>query len=141
LVRNALEQIEGLRLERQIELVCHLDPTLSSGRVDPTLVQSAILNLMKNSVEAMPNGGKLTIETRYLSDVHRAEITISDNGIGIAPQAIPNLFTSFRSSKEGSAGTGIGLPTVKRIVDIHRGGIVVRSELGKGATFVVNLPL
>lgn len=141
LVGNALQQIEGLQLERQIQLMCHLDPTLPSGRVDPALVQSAILNLMKNSVEAMPNGGELTVETRYLSDAHRAEITISDNGTGIAPQAIPNLFTSFRSSKEGSTGTGIGLPTVKRIVDIHRGSIVVRSELGKGTTFTLNFLL
>ena len=106
-------------------------------RVDPAMLKQAILNLFINAQQAMATGGELMLRTdRQDSD---AVIQISDTGSGIAPERLPNIFDAYRSSRR--EGSGLGLPTTKKIVEANHGTITVNSELGKGTLFTIKLPL
>ena len=105
---------------------------------DPVRLKQVFLNLVKNSIEAMTNGGSLLIETG-LSD-KRAEITVTDDGCGIPEKDREKIFSPFFTSKR--QGTGLGLCISKRIVEEHKGSsFSVESEEGKGTAFRVSLPL
>jgi signal transduction histidine kinase len=105
--------------------------------IDENLIKQATLNLMINAVQAMPEGGELLIKLT----AHRGMgvLEIIDTGPGIPPDALPNVFQVYYSTKKG--GSGLGLPTTRRIVREHGGTIRVESEPGKGTRFVVALPL
>lgn len=104
---------------------------------DENQIQQALVALFVNAVEAMPGGGKLTVEVRQ--DVRQDELTIlvQDSGVGVAPEDIPRLFEPFFTTKEGGQGVGLGLSVVYGILERHEGRISVESELGKGATFIM----
>ena len=106
-------------------------------KVDANMLKQAILNLFINSQQAMSHGGELMIRTA--KDEASAVITVSDTGSGIAPEKLPNIFDAYYSSRPG--GSGLGLPTAKRIVEANNGSISVNSELGKGTLFTIKLPL
>lgn len=106
-------------------------------RVDANLIKQALLNLMINAVQAMPDGGELII--RLQADRSRALVEIIDTGLGIAEVDLERIFQAYYSTKKD--GTGLGLPTTRRIVREHDGSIQVHSEPGKGTRFVVSLPL
>jgi len=123
----------------QDELFCHLD--IEQFRQIP-------LNLLHNAVQAMPQGGEITVELNQ--DVETKDLPrkvkekkiilkISDTGIGMNKKTLEKLFTPFFTTKE--RGTGLGLSTVKKIVEAHRGDIKVESEPGKGTTVMVKLPM
>jgi signal transduction histidine kinase/dsRNA-specific ribonuclease len=103
------------------------------------LLMSLLENLTKNAIEAMPKGGRLSISMSYKLLDSVLEIEIADTGIGIAPDVLPDLFTSLRSTKR--TGMGLGLATVKAIVEQHDGLIDVKSAPGEGTKFTVLLPL
>jgi signal transduction histidine kinase len=106
-------------------------------KVDPGMLKQVILNLFINAQQAMSEGGELMIRTdREKKD---AVIQISDTGSGIAPDRLPRIFDAYRSSRP--QGTGLGLATAKKIVHAHNGTIAVASELGKGTSFTIKLPL
>jgi signal transduction histidine kinase len=98
-----------------------------------------VLNLSLNAVEAMSNGGQLTICTHHLSATHEILVTFTDTGAGIDPKALPNIFDPFFTTKEG--GTGLGLAITYDIIQRHAGRIEVESEVGRGTTFKVWLPV
>ncbi len=106
-------------------------------RVDVDLMKQAILNVLVNAIEAMPEGGALTIECMVEED--EAEIRISDTGIGIPPELREKIFRLYYTTKPG--GSGIGLAMTFRIVQLHDGAIDFSSEPGKGTTFVLRLPV
>jgi signal transduction histidine kinase len=99
-------------------------------------VKQVILNLCKNAVEAMPEGGSLTLKG-YLSGADTIVVEVSDTGIGI-PEGM-DIFEIFRTTKPD--GTGLGLPLVSQIVSAHRGTVDYFSEPGKGTTFKLTLPV
>jgi signal transduction histidine kinase len=106
-------------------------------KVDAGMLKQVILNLFINAQQAMSGGGELMIRTeRHEND---AIIRISDTGTGIAPDRLPNIFGAYYSSRPH--GSGLGLPTAKKIVDAHNGSITVDSELGKGTSFMIRLPI
>jgi len=106
-------------------------------KVDADMLKQVILNLFINAQQAMSSGGELMIRTdREKKD---AFIHISDTGSGITPERLPNIFNAYCSSRPH--GSGLGLPTAKRIVEAHHGTISVKSELGKGTTFSIKLPI
>jgi len=106
-------------------------------KVDAGMLKQVILNLFINAQQAMSDGGELMVRTdRQESD---AVIRISDTGTGISPDRLPNLFGAYYSSRPH--GSGLGLPTAKKIVDAHNGSITVDSELGKGTSFTITLPI
>jgi two-component system nitrogen regulation sensor histidine kinase GlnL len=137
-------------LERKsISFQQNFDLSIPPILADEALLTQLFLNLIKNAVEAIENMGQIRISTRVLSDysmTHRGErpsrmvaIDISDDGPGIGEEQKENLFTPFFTTK--SKGTGLGLAICHKIVSEHRGMIKVDSELGKGSTFTVMLPL
>ena len=106
-------------------------------RVDRDLLKQAVLNVVVNAIEAMPDGGELRFESNAGEDT--AEIRISDTGHGIPPELREKIFRLyFTTRKEGS---GIGLAMTYRIVQLHDGTIDFTSEPGKGTTFLIRLPI
>lgn len=106
-------------------------------QADPAMLKQAILNLFINAQQAMATGGELMLRTdRQNND---AVIQISDTGSGIAPERLPDIFEAYRSSRPD--GSGLGLPTTKKIIEAHHGTITVNSEPGKGTLFTIKLPL
>ncbi len=106
-------------------------------KADEGMLKQAILNLFINARQAMSDGGELLIRTyRRKKD---AVIQISDTGSGIAPDKLPHIFDAYYSSRP--QGSGLGLPTAKKIVEAHNGTIAVDSEPGKGTSFTIRLPL
>lgn len=105
--------------------------------VDPQYFQSALLNLFVNAAQAMPEGGTLTVEL----EPHPSWVTIRvcDTGMGIAPEHLTQIFSPFFTTKQ--TGNGLGLAEVKKVIQAHHGWIEVHSEVGKGTTFMIKIPL
>jgi two-component system nitrogen regulation sensor histidine kinase NtrY len=103
---------------------------------DPELLHRAISNLVLNAMDAMPNGGTLTLRSRRENE--NAVIEVSDTGSGLTPEECERIFTPYYTSKQH--GTGLGLAIVQSVVSDHRGRIAVHSEPGRGTTFVIELP-
>jgi signal transduction histidine kinase len=115
-----------------------LDATLPAIRADEELLRQAFLNIVQNACQAMPDGGTVTINTaREGHDLIRVSIT--DEGIGIPPENLEKIFRLYFTTKP--EGSGIGLSIVYRIIQMHDGAIEVRSELGRGTTMTVRLPV
>jgi len=106
-------------------------------RVDRDLVKQAVLNVMVNAMQAMPEGGELHFEASATRNT--AELRISDTGPGIAPELRDKIFRLYFTTK--NQGSGIGLAMTFRIVQLHDGTIDFTSELGKGTTFLIRLPV
>jgi two-component system NtrC family sensor kinase len=88
----------------------------------------------------MPRGGNLWLEARLSNDKTEIEIQVRDDGAGIAPDALPQIFEPFLTTKESGHGVGLGLAISRGIVERHNGRIEVESELGRGTTFTIILP-
>jgi CheY-like chemotaxis protein len=136
-----------------VKLVVDLDGEVRHTRVDPTLLEQVIVNLIVNARDAMPRGGEVSIRTRLrcrrtrsldgrgdASEVSWVELSVTDTGEGIDPAITDQIFESYFTTKEMEKGTGLGLATVYGIVEQSGGDIEVESELGHGTTFTVRLP-
>jgi len=122
---------------RNVMVVEDLETALPSVQLDAKQFRQALLNILKNSFEAMPEGGKLTVSTA-LKDGH-VQITIADTGRGIPDENLELVFTPFFSTKHG--GTGLGLPITSHIVKEHRGTVSLESFLSLGTVFIIRLPV
>ncbi len=109
-------------------------------QADPTQIQEMRTNLVSNSLEAMPNGGRLTIRTRR-GPGQMVTVEIADTGVGIPEEYLNKLFTPFFTTKAVGKGTGLGLAITYGIIKMHRGQISVRSQVGQGTTCVLQLPV
>ena len=133
LVRHQLEQAG-------IELQLRLEEDLPPVPCDPAQMEQVFLALIMNAIDAMPRGGNLWIETRLSNDETEITIQVRDDGAGIAPDILPQIFEPFLTTKESGRGVGLGLAISRGIVERHNGRIEVASELGRGTTFTVTLP-
>jgi signal transduction histidine kinase/putative methionine-R-sulfoxide reductase with GAF domain len=107
--------------------------------VDKEQIKQVILNLLMNAIQAMPDGGELSITGRFSKDGYWMELAIQDSGLGIPPEDMDKLFNPFFSTKEG--GMGLGLSIAHRIIDQHHGKIEVESQSGNGTLFTISLPV
>ena len=114
---------------------------LPSLQFDPNQMLEVFINMIINAVDAMAKGGELGITTGLTEDAKAVEIKISDTGYGIAKENLEKVFDPFFTTKEVGKGTGLGLAVTYGIIDGHNGSIDVESEVGKGTTFVIRLPL
>jgi len=106
-------------------------------RVDVHMLKQALLNLFINAQQAMENGGELMVRTGRKGE--KAQIQVCDTGKGIKADGIGRIFDAYYSTRP--QGSGLGLPTAKRIVESHRGTIIAASEPGKGTCFTIELPI
>jgi signal transduction histidine kinase len=137
MVRAVSDFIRPLAARQEICVNVTTDPTLPSMEIDRTLLRQAVLNLIKNGIEALSKGGTLAVTTRRLDDT--VEIAVSDTGPGIPAEVGRRLFEQFFTTKP--QGTGLGLSITRQIVEEHGGQIRWTSTPGAGATFIVSLPL
>ena len=150
LIKSMEDMLKRL-LGEDILLFLRLSTDLGNVKVDPVQIEQAIVNIVVNARDAMPTGGRLTIERanveldeNYVKKHHAVKagsyvmIAITDTGIGIPPEIRDRIFEPFFTTKEG--GSGLGLSTVYGIVKQHEGNIWVYSEVGRGTTFKIYLP-
>ena len=114
-----------------IDVKAYLPADLPAVPLNKDLFSQALLNLLLNAVQAMPTGGELTLQ----ASVENGHVILSliDTGAGIPADVLPKIFQPFFSTKAKAGGSGLGLPTTKKIIDVHRGAIDVQSEVGKGS--------
>lgn len=120
----------------KIEIIRYLDPDLPRVLLDREAFHGALLNLLLNAQQAMPGGGQLVVRTRIAPA--GVALDLIDTGSGMDENTRAQIFETFFSTKQG--GSGLGLPTARKIVEAHGGQIVVQSELGRGTKFTVELP-
>lgn len=107
------------------------------AEIDERLIKQAVLNLMLNALQAMPQGGEMILAAASCDKEVR--IDVIDTGTGIPEDSLEKIFEAYHSTKKG--GTGLGLATTRRIVEEHGGRVTVTSQIGKGSDFVLHLPL
>ena len=140
ILKQTLAIIESQASFHNIVLNKKLANQLPQIMVDVNQMKQVFMNIILNAAEAMPEGGVLTISTSLSDDKGYAYVTFADSGCGISQGNIDKLFDPFFSTKK-SKGTGLGLAVSYGIVTKHNGDIEVESELGKGSTFTVKLPI
>ena len=134
LIRHQLD-MNGVQL--QLDLPIHLPLT----SCDAAQIEQVLLALIMNAIDAMPRGGNLWISTSLDASAFEYRITVRDDGTGIAPDILAQIFEPFLTTKETGKGVGLGLAVSQRIIERHDGRIDVQSELGKGTTFTIHLPI
>jgi signal transduction histidine kinase len=120
-----------------IEIKSYLPSDLPAVALDRNLFKQALLNLLLNAQQAMPNGGELTLQASR--DSSGVTLSLIDTGKGMAPEVAAKAFRPFYSTRP--SGTGLGLPTTRKIIEAHRGSIDLESEVGHGTKFTIRLPV
>ena len=148
-----VEKMLGRLLGEDIELITVLESKLTQVKADRGQIEQVLINLVFNARDAMPDGGRISIQTQNVTidkDVHKiipesvpgkfVQLTVEDTGIGIDEEILSHIFEPFFSTKKSGEGTGLGLSVVYDIVKQHNGWINVYSEPGRGSTFKFYLP-
>ncbi len=153
LIRNTSKMLRRL-VGEDIELTLYLSPALSDILIDPGQVDQILMNMVINARDAMPDGGKIIIETASaevdeqfihnhidIQPGHYVQLIITDNGIGMNKEIQAHIFEPFFTTKEAGKGTGLGLATIYGIVKQNNGSITVYSEPEVGTTFKIFFPV
>lgn len=143
LLKRVSDSMVSLAQRKQIQLKLETIPESVHVKADETNLERALVNLVENAITYTPDGGKVRLGLR--TTPQQAIITIQDTGIGIAPDDLPHIFNRFYRAdparNTATGGTGLGLSIVKKIVELHHGRIDVQTELQKGSTFRLILPV
>jgi PAS domain S-box-containing protein len=143
-VAAAIATVKHSAAAKRIQVHTSIDPQAGPITGDPNRIQQCVWNLLSNSIKFTPSGGTVTARLQRLEN--QVEISVSDTGVGIAPEFLPHVFERFRqadaSTTRRHGGLGLGLAIVKQLVELHGGSISVHSQgVGQGSTFVIRLPL
>jgi len=147
IVADVVELMVVRAAEKQVELICEPNPRIPPLVFDNEGIHRAVLNVVTNAIDACydtgeeepTRPGRVVVSTEYLPDEKLARVVIADNGPGIAPEEVKNIFTLFVSHK-GSRGTGLGLPVSEKIMKEHGGRILLDSQVGEGSRFTLEMP-
>ena len=131
------ESISDTKIPEHVQVSTSIQGDHSKTTLDPSVLRRVLSNLFLNAAQAMPNGGKLTITA--LTQPQLTTISVQDTGCGIAQENLEKIFNPFFTTK--AQGQGLGLAVCRRLVEAQGGTITVKSELGKGSTFTVTIPL
>lgn len=126
--------------DSQVEVLFDLDHSLPTIQADTSQLHQVLVNLIDNAIEAMPDGGELTLRTRNKPN-GMITLEIADTGVGIPSENVIKVFTPFFTTKPTGKGTGLGLAIVYGIIKLHRGQISVRSEVERGTIVTIQLPI
>jgi signal transduction histidine kinase len=135
-VARALDFYQPQADEAHIDVIRYFDSELPVVPLDKETFQAALLNLILNAQQAMTGGGQLVVRTRELPGA--VLLDLIDTGCGMEPDVQAHMFEAFYSTKSG--GSGLGLPTAKKIVEAHHGRIAMESEVGRGTKVTIALP-
>jgi two-component system NtrC family sensor kinase len=141
ILNRTLSLVENQASFQNVKINKLLSPSLPEIMMDSSQMQQVFTNIILNAAESIEGEGELTVVTRMAPDNENIEIEFTDTGCGISLESYEKIFDPFFTTKEVGHGTGLGLAVSFGIVTRHRGTIDVRSEPGKGSTFVVRLPL
>jgi signal transduction histidine kinase len=122
-----------------VALVHRLEANLPEINADPAQMNQVLVNLVVNALQAMPDGGRLTLQTK--KGKNHVSLIVEDTGFGMAKEVLENLYIPFFTTKDVGQGTGLGLPVVHGIVTSHRGFLNVKSKIGRGSRFEIHLPM
>ncbi len=141
-LQNAMTLVRERAQRHGIALSLDIDPAVRELRADERKFKQILVNLLSNAVKFTPDGGRVALRARPVEN--GLEVSVSDTGIGIAPEDQEKVFEEFRQVggdyKTKQEGTGLGLALARKFVELHGGVISVQSELGKGATFTFTVP-
>ena len=137
LLSKVLPVLHGRMQEQRISVEQKISADLPPLWIDPELTRNCILNFVSNAVQAMPDGGKITLGAEL--EQGQIKLTFADQGGGISPEDIGKIFQPYFTTKD--LGIGLGLAITERIIKEHGGEIKVNSEPDKGTVFTVMLPL
>ncbi len=137
LIREVAELMDSAFKERGVSFHLQTQAQVPTFAFDPGQIRQVLINLFKNALEAMPNGGELNVTTAIHSEA--LVLTIADTGVGIPSEQLPNLFTPFFTTKQG--GTGLGLTICRGLITQHQGEIRIESEEDRGTICSIYLPL
>lgn len=135
-VERVLDLFAPQARETGVEIVRYLDHDLPSILLSSEMLQAALVNLVKNALEAMPNGGQFIARTRGTRT--GVALDLIDSGTGMDERTAIKMFDTFYTTKSG--GSGLGLPTARKIIEAHGGRIGVHSEVGRGTQFTLEFP-
>lgn len=138
IIGNILYFIDVRFQDSRISVVRKLDPKLPEIQADPVQLSQVLVNLITNAVHAMPQGGQITITTRF--NAQAVTLSVADSGHGMGAEIRKRIFEPFFTTKPVGQGTGLGLSVVQGIIEDHKGKINVTSAVGKGTRFDVVLP-
>lgn len=138
MLQSVCALLEAESQSHGVRFVLDLDADLPAVSADEELLRQAFINVLQNAVQAMPTGGAVRLRTRP-DALDWVRVTVTDQGVGIAPEDVDKIFKLYYTSKVG--GSGIGLSVVYRIVQLHDGTIEAKSEPGRGTAMIVRLPL
>lgn len=136
-IEDVLEFFAPEAREAGVEVVRYLDPDLPHVMLDREAFRQALLNLIINAKQAMPDGGQLVVRTAAERDM--VIVYLIDTGVGMDDRTASRMFEAFYSTKP--SGSGLGLPTTQKIIAAHGGRIGVQSEVGHGTQFTIELPV
>jgi signal transduction histidine kinase len=136
-INDLLRDIGNQITRTNVRVEYQLDPAMPPIKADRDLLSEALRNMINNAVEAMPEGGSITLSTARC-DGDSAEIVIADTGTGIAPENLEKIYNLYFTTKDG--GSGLGLSLAMRAIDLHGGSVTVDSKVGVGTTFKIRLP-
>jgi signal transduction histidine kinase len=138
LLQEVFQLYEDELANRGIRVEQSPSPALPALLIDPQQIKQAVINILKNAMEAMENGGTLTVRTWYSEETGEAVVEFGDTGPGISSKVMHNIFNPYYTTKP--RGTGLGLPITNRIIKAHKGKIELRNKDSGGAVFTIKLP-